>query len=75
MNYVGLLYGKIGRSIIPLQLTSTDIDRMEERLASATPATVVAFDRINKTITLQFAEMPSGALGEEWQVTTKESTK
>lgn len=32
MNYIGKLYGKVGRRQIPLMLTSEDVDRMEAAL-------------------------------------------
>jgi len=40
MQYEGKLYGKIGRKVIPLKLTSDDVDRMEtalKRIANCEP--------------------------------------
>jgi hypothetical protein len=34
MEYIGKLYGKIGRRMIPLTLTSEDVDRMQLDLQS-----------------------------------------
>ena len=31
MKYVGPLYGKIGRRTIPLKMSSTDVDRLQEQ--------------------------------------------
>ena len=35
MNYSGKLYGKVGKTYIPLVLTSEDVDRMKPELAEA----------------------------------------
>ena len=35
MNYSGKLYGKVGKTYIPLVLTSEDVDKMERELAEA----------------------------------------
>lgn len=32
MNYEGKLYGKVGRRLIPLTMTSQDVDRMEHEV-------------------------------------------
>lgn len=32
MNYIGNLYGKVGRKYVPLKLTSADVDQMEREL-------------------------------------------
>lgn len=33
MNYVGKLYGKVGRKYIPMKLTSDDVDALVSQLA------------------------------------------
>lgn len=42
MNYSGPLFGKIGRRIVPLRLTSADVDAMEAKLALLDWRTVAA---------------------------------
>lgn len=36
MNYTGKLYGKVGRTYIPLVMTSDDVDDMEKKLTEVT---------------------------------------
>jgi hypothetical protein len=46
MNYEGKLYGKVGKTYFPLELTTKDIDEMEARLLSFTPSSNVPTDAV-----------------------------
>ena len=49
MEYTGKLYGKIGRRMIPLTLTSEDVDKMERQKDAAVmlAGELVAIIRVN----------------------------